>query len=83
MSAGTGRDIRRAQGGGIPLLSRILAVADTYDAITEDRAYRKAVPHEAAVEEINKNAGTQFDPHVVSVFTENIHRLIKEQDSGH
>ncbi|QRN84764.1 PAS domain S-box protein [Clostridia bacterium] len=59
-------------GEEIPLLSRILAVADAYDAMTEDRVYRKALPKEVAIEEIRKNAGTQFDPHVVRIFMESI-----------
>ena len=57
-------------GEKIPLLSRILAVADAYDAMTEDRIYRKALSHETAIEEIRKNAGTQFDPQIACVFLE-------------
>ena len=59
-------------GEEIPLLSRILAVADTYDAMTEDRVYRKAMSKEAALEEIERNAGTQFDPNIVRVFMDSI-----------
>ena len=61
-------------GEKIPLLSRILAVADAYDAMTEDRVYRKALTHEVAMGEIRKNAGTQFDPHIAEVFLEIIER---------
>ncbi len=61
-------------GERIPLLSRILAVADAYDAMTEDRVYRKALPREIAMNEIRKNAGTQFDPHIADVFLELIER---------
>lgn len=50
------------------LESRILAVADTYDAMTSDRPYRKALPHATAVAEITDNCGTQFDPAVVAAF---------------
>ena len=57
-------------GENIPLLSRILAVADAYDAMTEDRVYRKALPREAAISEIRKNAGAQFDPNIAKVFLE-------------
>jgi len=57
-------------GEKIPLLSRILAVADAYDAMTEDRVYRKALSRETALEEIRKNAGTQFDPQIAAVFLE-------------
>ena len=43
-------------------------MADTLDAMTSDRPYRKALPYEVARAEIEKNAGTQFDPAVVDVF---------------
>lgn len=50
--------------------SRILAIADAYDAMTSDRPYRKALPFEVAVKELSDNAGTQFDPHMVPHFIE-------------
>lgn len=56
------------KGENIPLLSRILSVADAYDAMVNNRAYRKAMSKEAAVEELKKNAGTQFDPRMVEAF---------------
>ncbi|MFH0899381.1 MAG: HD domain-containing phosphohydrolase [Pseudomonadota bacterium] len=55
-------------GEEIPLLGRIVAVADTYDAMTSDRAYRKALPHHIAVAELERCSGTQFDPTIVDVF---------------
>jgi putative nucleotidyltransferase with HDIG domain len=55
-------------GGEIPIGSRIFAIADTLDAITSDRTYRKARSFDAAREEILKHSGTQFDPNVVEVF---------------
>lgn len=61
------------KGDNIPLDARIVAVADTFDAITSTRSYRKAKTMEFAVGEIQKNAGTQFDPRVVEAFL----RLIK------
>lgn len=54
----------------IPLLSRILAIVDAYDAMTKKRVYRKTLTKKAAIEEITKNAGTQFDPEIVKVFIE-------------
>lgn len=54
----------------IPLLSRILAIADAYDAMTSDRPYRKAMSKELAIAEIAKNSGTQFDPEIVKLFLE-------------
>jgi putative nucleotidyltransferase with HDIG domain len=52
-------------GQSIPLGARILAVADTYDAITSDRPYRKGAPCEVATQEIRRCCGKQFDPEVV------------------
>jgi HD-GYP domain-containing protein (c-di-GMP phosphodiesterase class II) len=54
----------------IPILSRIVLVADAFDAMTSVRAYQPALPVEYAIGEIQANAGTQFDPFVVEVFLE-------------
>jgi HD-GYP domain-containing protein (c-di-GMP phosphodiesterase class II) len=56
------------RGEAIPLESRIIAVADTYDAITSNRSYRNARTHEEAVRELRRVAGTQLDPKLVDVF---------------
>ncbi|MGH3021519.1 MAG: HD-GYP domain-containing protein, partial [Gaiellaceae bacterium] len=56
-------------GEEIPLGSRILFVADAYDAMTSDRVYRPRVEHEDAIAELERCAGTQFDPEVVAVFS--------------
>jgi putative nucleotidyltransferase with HDIG domain len=56
------------RGNEIPIGARIFAVADTLDAITSDRPYRKARSFDAAREEILRCSGTQFDPVVVEVF---------------
>ncbi|MGA9193216.1 MAG: HD domain-containing phosphohydrolase [Anaerolineales bacterium] len=55
-------------GEEIPIGARIFAVADTFDAITSDRPYRKGQPLETARQIIRDNSGTQFDPKVVQVF---------------
>ena len=57
-------------GDEIPLAARIFAVADTLDAMTTDRPYRKAGPWESARDEIVRLAGAQFDPEVVDAFRE-------------
>lgn len=54
----------------IPLIARIISVADTYDAMTSDRAYRKALPHEVATQEIERCCGSQFDPDIGHPFLE-------------
>jgi HD-GYP domain-containing protein (c-di-GMP phosphodiesterase class II) len=57
-------------GEEIPLAARIFSIADSFDAMTSDRPYRRALPLERAVEEIRGGAGTQFDPAVVRAFLE-------------
>ncbi len=59
-------------GKEIPLVSRVISIVDAYDAMTQDRAYRKALPKEEAIAEITKNAGTQFDPEIAKVFIEKV-----------
>jgi putative nucleotidyltransferase with HDIG domain len=56
------------RGRAIPLESRVIAVADTYDAMTSDRAYRKNLGHERAINEIRNYGGRQFDPEMVKAF---------------
>lgn len=55
-------------GEQIPLDARIVAVADTFDAMTSTRSYRKALDKDVAVEEIKRCSGTQFDPRIVEAF---------------
>jgi HD-GYP domain-containing protein (c-di-GMP phosphodiesterase class II)/nitrogen-specific signal transduction histidine kinase len=56
------------KGEEIPLISRVLAVIDTYIAMTSNRPYRKAVNTKTAIEHINSGSGTQFDPNIVVAF---------------
>ncbi len=56
------------KGEDIPLLSRILAVADTFDALTSDRSYRHKLEDSKAVQIIKENSGSQFDPNIAHVF---------------
>jgi len=60
------------RGDSIPLMARILAIADAFDAMTSDRPYRKAMTVEQAVLELRVNAGKQFDPDLVEVFLQNL-----------
>ncbi len=73
----------------IPLLSRIIAVVDAYDAMVNDRSYRPALPEAKAREELRRCAGSQFDPGIVSEFLQlledtllNIKRNVKIADSA-
>ncbi|MFZ2223383.1 MAG: HD domain-containing phosphohydrolase [Candidatus Deferrimicrobium sp.] len=58
----------RLSGRSIPLASRIMAIADTFDAMTSTRAYRNALPVADAIAEIRRCSGTQFDPDIVPAF---------------
>jgi len=62
-------------GEQIPIAARIVFACDAYNAMTTDRPYRAAMPHEAAVAELRANTGTQFDPKIVTA-------LIKVADQG-
>ncbi len=54
----------------IPLIARIISVADAYDAMTSDRAYRRALPHAVTINEIKSCTGAQFDPDIAGEFIE-------------
>lgn len=56
------------KGEGIPLFARIILIADTFDAMTSTRSYRKGLPYEVAFEELHQFTGSQFDPKCVDAF---------------
>jgi response regulator RpfG family c-di-GMP phosphodiesterase len=67
----------------IPLIARIISIADTYDAMTSDRSYRRALPHDVTVSEIERCSGSQFDPDLAGTFVERIEEQREQaRDSG-
>ena len=66
-------------GEEIPIYARILAVADSYDAMISERPYRKSLSHEEAVKELIRNSGTQYDPKIVDVF---INKVIRKYNKN-
>ena len=69
------------KGEDIPIESRIIAIADAYDAMTSERSYRKPLSEDFAIEELRKNAGIQFDSELVKVFVEKVLHSQHEQIS--
>ena len=65
-------------GSNIPQIARILALADTFDAMTSDRPYRKGMGKEVALQEIARNSGVQFDPELAPRFVEMMERMDME-----
>jgi len=63
----------------IPLQSRIIFIADSFDAMTSERTYRKIFTNEEALDEICKNSGTQFDPKLVEIFKAHFDEIIDPQ----
>ncbi|HEX8096598.1 MAG TPA: HD domain-containing phosphohydrolase, partial [Pyrinomonadaceae bacterium] len=55
-------------GEDIPLMARVVQVADTYDAMVAERPYRKPLSHEEAAAELRRHEGLQFDPRVIEAF---------------
>ncbi|MEO8876571.1 MAG: HD domain-containing phosphohydrolase [Polyangiaceae bacterium] len=70
------------KGNDVPVIARIIAIADTYDAMTSDRAYRRALPHEVALAEIERCATTQFDPELAGIFAKHIDEHREERRSA-
>lgn len=61
------------KGNDIPILARIVSIADAYDAMTSFRAYRSAINKDKAIAELKNNSGTQFDPYLVDLFIQVLH----------
>ncbi|GMR04142.1 MAG: response regulator [Thermodesulfobacteriota bacterium] len=68
---------RGLKGKEIPLCARIIAVADLYDAMSNDRPYRKGFPPERIIDEMKRVSGTQLDPGIVDIFINNIDGLVE------
>lgn len=66
-------------GNEIPLIARILAISDAFDAMVADRPYRKGLPVEEALQEIRRGSGTQFDEELASYFIHVINKLPREE----
>ncbi|MDR4499482.1 MAG: CHASE2 domain-containing protein [Candidatus Scalindua sp.] len=67
------------KGNEIHLIARIISIADAYDAMTSDRVYRKGLPMKIACQEIEKGAGTQFDPKLATMFLTFIHKYTENK----
>jgi putative two-component system response regulator len=69
----------RLKGDEIPLITRIISVVDTFDAMHADRPYRAGLPLETALEELKKASGTQLDPNIVDAFVDNKLYILDEK----
>jgi diguanylate cyclase (GGDEF)-like protein/PAS domain S-box-containing protein len=65
----------RLKGEAIPRIARIIALADSYDAMTSKRSYRDSLSEKEALLEIRKNSGTQFDPEIARIFIEKVYAI--------
>ena len=72
------------KGEDIPLAARIILIADTFDAMTSTRPYRKGLPYEVAYDELIQFSGTQFDPGLVKCFIQGMEKeALKGEDEFH
>jgi HD-GYP domain-containing protein (c-di-GMP phosphodiesterase class II) len=63
------------KGADIPLTARILSIADCFDAVREDRPYRKSMTRQAAIDFMLERSGSQYDPELVGLFLTNLPRF--------
>jgi putative nucleotidyltransferase with HDIG domain len=69
------------KGEDIPLAARIILIADTFDAMTSTRSYRKGLPYEVAFDELIQFSGSQFDPKLVQLFIQGMQKeALKNED---
>src|SRR5260370_41941853 len=67
----------------MPLAGQIIAVADTYEAMTSSRTYRQALTHDAAIAELRRGSGTQLNPTVVNAFVRQIESAPRDAAQAH
>jgi response regulator RpfG family c-di-GMP phosphodiesterase len=70
---------RGLKGDEIPLGARIISAADLYDAMSNDRPYRKGIGRERIVDEMKRVSGTQLDPQIVSIFIDNMDDVVQKE----
>jgi diguanylate cyclase (GGDEF)-like protein/PAS domain S-box-containing protein len=68
----------KLKGESIPLIARIVSIADSYDSMTNDTVYKKALSKKEAINELKKCSGKQFDPHIVKIFVEYLKETTKD-----
>jgi HD-GYP domain-containing protein (c-di-GMP phosphodiesterase class II) len=69
------------EGDNIPLMGRLMAVADAFSAMRTDRPYRKALSMDVAMEQLHKGKGTQFDPAMVDAFVAAVEPRLRAEES--
>ncbi len=72
---------RGLKGDAIPLGARIISAADVYDAMSNDRPYRKGIKREDIVKEMKRVSGTQLDPEIVEIFLDNMDTIIHKSEA--
>ena len=73
---------RGLEGEDIPLISRIIAIVDAYDVMTYGRPYKKPLSRQKTLQQLQKSAGSQFDPHLIDIFIKIIERLAANNIDG-